>query len=422
MNLQNDVKILFQNSKKYLLAFIKWLLLGVILGICCGVLGTFFEKSISFVTSLRAQNQWLLFLLPIGGLFSVCIYKLCKVTDIGTNQVFESIRSENSVPFLLSPAIFLGSVITHFFGGSAGREGAALQLGGSISSILSRSFRLNNTSRHILTISGMGAFFSALFGTPLGACVFALEVINIGHICSSAFLPAIVSSITAYWVSFKLGVSSEKFTINLMPDFSMNVIWRVVIIGALTAVLSVFFCFAMHTVHNFFKKHLKNEYIRILIGSFIVIILTVLLRTTDYNGSGMEVIHRIFSGGKINNAAFILKIVFTAITIAVGFKGGEIIPTLFIGAAFGYFISSFIGLSAVFGAAVRMAAMFCGVTNCPLATIILFAEMFGIEGLIYYALSAVISYFVSGYSSLYSGQKIIFSKFTEEEINIFPKD
>lgn len=420
MNIKESLKQLTINFKTYFLTFIKWSALGITVGLLCGVLGAVFEKSVSAVTNLRAENGWLIFLLPVGGIISVAIYKLCKVTNIGTNDVFRSVRSEKSVPFLLAPAVFVGSVITHLFGGSAGREGAALQLGGSISGLLGKIFGLSKESQHILTVCGMGAFFSALFGTPLGACIFALEVVNVGHICSAAFLPAIISSITAYGTALLLGVTPEKFSIAFVPDFTLNTLWKVAVIGIVGAIVSIMFCFIMHFTHRCFTKLIKNDFLRIVAGALVVVALTMILGTTDYNGSGMEVIHRIFNGGTVSHIAFLIKIIFTAVTIAVGFKGGEIIPTLFIGATLGYSTAMLVGLNPAFGAAVGMAALFCGVTNCPIATVVLFVELFGGVGIVFFALSAIISFFLSGYSSLYSGQKLIFSKFTEEIIDKTP--
>lgn len=399
---------------KYIIAFFKWSLSGIAIGILCGIVGTVFQKSVTFVTELRNANSWLIFLLPIGGLISTAIYKLLRVNNKGTNDVFKSVRTDSKLSILLAPAVFIGSVITHLLGGSAGREGAALQLGGSISSGICSLFKLDDKSRHILTLSGMGALFSSLFGTPLGACIFALEVVSVGYICSAAFFPSIIASITAYAVSSSLGVAPETFVIKSMPDFNTQSVLQVVLIAFIGSIVSIVFCFVMHSTHKLFSKYLKNDFLRIFTGGLVIVVFTLIIGNNEYNGSGMETIHRIFEGGTTKPYAFLIKILFTAVTIAVGFKGGEIIPTLFIGATLGSALALLIGLNPMLGAAVGMAALFCGATNCPIATIILFAEMFGSEGMIFFALSAVISFFLSGYSSLYSEQKLIFSKITEE--------
>lgn len=409
-----NLKGCFSSAKEYALAFLRWLALGILVGLACGLLGALFAKSVSFVTLLREENPWLLFLLPIGGLASVGIYKLCRVEGYGTNQVFESARTDKKVPFLLAPAIFIGSVITHLFGGSAGREGAALQLGGSISSVISKGLRLNENARHILTLCGMGAFFSAIFGTPLGACVFALEVVSVGHFCSAAFFPALISSVTAYGVSVSLGVAPERFIISSAPDFSLDILWRVAIIAIAGALVSIFFCKALRFSEEIFEKYLKNPFLRIAVGGIFIVLLTLLVGTTDYNGGGIEIINRIFTSGTVRYEAFLLKIVFTAITVAAGFKGGEIIPTFFIGASLGGALALLLNLNVSFGAAIGMAALFCSVTNCPIATIILSVELFGSESIIFLGLAAIISFLLSGKSSLYSSQRLEYSKLNEE--------
>lgn len=415
MRMRDQLNKSLKSSKIYTFAFIKWLILGITVGAVSGVLGAFFARSITFVTDLRVQNSWLVYLLPLGGLISVAIYKLCRVTDIGTNQVFESVRSEKKVPFLLAPAVFIGSVITHMLGGSAGREGAALQLGGSISGLIGRALKLNERSRHILTMCGMGAFFSALFGTPLGAAIFAIEVVSVGRFCSAAFFPGFVSSVTAYGISTALGAEPERFDLKTVPDLSLNILWQIAVIAIAGAVVSVAFCHLMHLSHKLFAKLFKNEFIRIFVGGAIIVLLTLILGTTDYNGGGIDVITRIFESGEVKYEAFLLKMIFTAITIGVGFKGGEIVPTLFIGATMGGSVALLIGLDPALGAAVGIAALFCGVTNCPLATIVLCGELFGGESMLLCAIAAVISFLLSGYASLYTGQKLVFSK-TDEEI------
>ncbi len=402
----------------YLLAFAQWLALGLTVGIVGGIIGTGFSKSIIFVTELRSDYPWLVLLLPLGGLLSVAIYKLCKVTGIGTNEVFKTVRTEKKVPYLLAPAVFVGSTLTHLFGGSAGREGAALQLGGSVSSLFGRILHLDEKTQHILTMCGMGALFSALFGTPLGACVFALEVVSVGHFCSAAFLPAIVSSVTAYGVASFFKVHPERFVLTVDPELGVGVMWRVVVIAIVCAVVSFIFCHLMHFSEHIFKRFFKNEYLRILVGGALIVGLTIVIGNSDYNGGGVEVINRIFEGGGVRYEAFALKMLFTAITIGVGFKGGEIIPTLFIGATLGAAVGGLIGLDAGLSAAVGMSALFCGVTNCPLATIVLSVELFGGKGLIFCAISAIISFLLSGNASLYTSQKLVYSKLNDEEINI----
>ena len=407
-------KSLFLNIKTYAFAFICWLFLGVVTGSVCGLLGAGFSKCISYGVSLRDEHSWLLYLLPVAGLLSVLIYKLCKVSDVGTNRVLQSVRGDKKVPFLLAPAIFAGTVISHTFGASAGREGAAIQLGGSVSTLICKILRLKEKTKHILTMSAMAAVFSALFGTPLGAAVFSIEVASVGQFCSAAIFPCLVSSVSGYLVADALGIAPERFHINESISLTGDNLWKVALIGIAGAFVSILFCKALHSSEHFAKKIIKNEFLRIFIGGALIVGLTLLLGTTDYNGGGVPVIERIFAHGEVRYEAFALKILFTAISVAVGFKGGEIIPTMFIGATLGGSIASLLGMNPGLGAAVGIAALFCGVTNCPLGTLLLCIELFGSEGMIYFALSMVISFILSGKASLYTKQHFVFSKLNDE--------
>lgn len=406
-------ELIFQTTENvwtYIAAFLRWSFLGILVGILGGMLGVLFSKSVAFATEIRMGNPWLLYLLPLGGLAIVGLYKLCGVSGVGTNEVFEGVRTEKGVSVLLAPAIFLGTVITHLLGGSAGREGAALQLGGSVASFIGDAFHLKGKRRHILTMCGMSALFSAVFGTPMATCIFAVEVVSVGQIFTTALYPCMMAAVSAFGVAEFLGLPPERFRVEFVPQFGMTPLWRVVVVAICCAVVSMLFCWTMHAISHIFKKWFKNEYIRVAVGGLAIIALTFVVGTTDYNGGGIHIIERIFEENSARPEAFLLKIIFTAITIGAGFKGGEIIPTLFIGATLGGTISLMIGLSPAFGAAVGVAALFCGVTNCPLATVFLCMELFGSEGAIFYMVASFISFLLSGYYSLYSGQKIIFSK------------
>ena len=379
------------------------------MGMIAGVIGAAFAHSIELVTHFRAEHSYIIYFLPIGGLVITAIYKLCKTSGIGTNDVFEGVKTERHVPFLHAPSVFLGTVITHLFGGSAGREGAALQLGGSIASFIGKAFRLKENARHILLMCSMGAFFSALFSTPLGAFVFAIEVVSVGSFCSAALFPGIVSSLTAYYVAGMLNVKPERFLVSMVPKVTLTVVLKVALLAVLGAIVSIVFCKALHIFQKLFKRYFKNEYLRIFVGGCIIILLSLLFGK-DYLGGGIDVIHRVFVEGSVKPEAFLLKILFTSVTLAAGFKGGEIVPTIFIGATLGGAVGGFLGLDTAFGAAISVAALFSGVTNCPLATIFLCLELFGPEGIIFFALGSVISFLLSGSCSLYSGQSLQFSK------------
>lgn len=416
-----ELKKRAKSAGNYILTFLKWVIIAAIIGSIGGGVGTLFHISVEYATQFRVHNDWVLLLLPVGGIVIAAIYKLCKVpTTTGTNQVINSIRCEDTVPVVIAPLIFLGTVITHLLGGSAGREGAALQLGGSIASGVGKVLRLDEKDMHLIILCGMSAVFSALFGTPLTATFFAMEVISVGVIYYSSFIPCIVSSIVAYAISVFFGIKPVHFALKVIPNFSFWVITKVVILAILCAALSIVFCMMMHRTSKFMSKIFKNEFIRVVVGGLLIVALTYIVHTKAYNGAGMDIIADAMNGIS-RPEAFILKIVFTAITIGAGYKGGEIVPTFFIGATFGCVMGGLLGIDSGFGAAIGLVALFCSVVNTPIASIILSIELFGAEGLLLFAIACGVSYMLSGYYGLYSSQKIVYSKLKAEFININTK-
>ena len=381
------------------------ILLGAVTGAACGVIGALFSRAIEAVTAFRGGHEWILYLLPIGGVVSVGIYKLCKTENIGTGDALASALGEKSPPASLFAAIFSGSVISHLFGASAGREGAALQLGSVVSSVVSKIISVDGDTRRVLAVCGMGGMFSAVFGTPLGACVFAIEILSNPKFGISAFIPTLISSVAAFFTAEALGASAERFELDVLPALSFDSAWRTAVTALAVGAVGLVFCSVLHWSEKFLHKAVKNPFIRVIAGGAAIILLTHLAGNGDYNGGGIFVIERIFESGEVYPAAFLFKIIFTVITAASGYKGGEIVPSLFIGATAGGALASVVGLSAPFGAAAGMAAIFGAVTNCPLASIVLCAEMMGVEGTVFYAISSLLGYFVARKVSLFSAAK-----------------
>ncbi len=395
----------------------KWLVLAVAVGLVCGVIGTAFHVGVHEATLLRGEHPWLLWCLPLAGLVIVGFYKLTKTEGQGTNAVIDEVHLGKGLPILLLPAIFLGTVLTHLCGGSAGREGAALQMGGTIGFHTGRLFRLDDKDLRIATLAGMAAFFSALFGTPLTAAIFSIVVISVGVMYHAAMFPCLTAALTAYGVSLLLGVEPTRFTVE-MPALAAGTMLRVGVLAVLCALVSVLFCGVMHTAEHLMDRYFPNAWMRVAAGGFAVIALTYLCGTTDYNGAGMEVVTAAVEQGTAHPAAFLLKLLFTAVTLAAGFKGGEVVPSFFVGATFGCVVGPLLGLPAGASAAIGLVAVFCGATNCPLASTLLSIELFGDAGLLYFALACVISYMLSGYSGLYSSQTILYSKLKAQYINV----
>lgn len=384
-----------------------WLLLGIMSGAVCGGIGALFSKAVGIVTNIRAQNDWIIYLLPLGGMISVGIYKLCHVKSIGTTNVFDCVRTEQSLPYLLAPAVFCGTCISHLFGASAGREGAALQIGGGVANMFARLLKLDEDSRHITIMCGMAALFSAVFGTPLAAWIFVIEVI-LTRLCLSAAIPILLSSVTAFVISTLLHIHPERFDIGVLPEFSFTLVWKTVLITAIGIIAAYVFCKGLTLGKNFAKKILKNEFLRIAIGGIIIVALTLLVGSRDYNGGGIDIIERVFEGS-VRYEAFALKILFTVICVSVGYKGGEIIPTLFIGATLGGGLALLLGLPVGTGAAIGMAVLFCAATKCPFATILLCGEMFGFACTPIIIPVVIISFIAARYQGLYGNSKDIFN-------------
>lgn len=408
----------FDRSEDNLVHFVMWSCGGICIGFIIGLVGIAFHWALEWATEFRTENPLLIWLLPLGGLAIVLAYRLAGMEkDRGTNFILVAVRSNEAVTLKTAVLIFFSTVLTHLLGGSAGREGAALQLGGSIASSFGRNFELNEKEERIMTMCGMSAGFAALFGTPLTSVIFAMEVITVGVMHYSAIVPCIISALVASGLSQAVGIAPTAFVIAGIPEtIKLETCWLVAVLGILCALLSVLFCIVMEHIGDAYRKYFKNPMVRVFVGGCIVIAATYLVGCRDYNGAGMDIIVKALQGDA-KTEAFLLKLLFTALTLGAGFKGGEIVPSFFIGATFGCIAGPLLGLPATFAASLGMAAVFCGVTNCPLASIILCIELFGFRGTGYYALCCAISYMLSGYYGLYSEQKIMYSKVQPEFIN-----
>lgn len=415
--IRKDIQAKYEGLKKYYITFFKWLLLSLIIGGLCGVTGTLFFYCISIATNLRQENTWLIYLLPVAGLVIAFAYSKADMKkDKGTNLVITSIRSQEKVPLRMVALIFGSTTITHLFGGSAGREGAALQIGGGIGTRIGKRFRLSEREMSVVTMCGMSAVFSALFGTPLTATIFSMEVISVGLMHYSALVPCLFASILSYQIAKHAKVAFEVYHVTAFPKENLLTFGKVIVIGLVCAMVGVIFCMIMHKTAKLVQKYVKNRYVLVFAGGVVIVLLTKLLGTYDYNGAGGHIIERAVEGEAVWYA-WILKILFTAITLSCGFKGGEIVPTFFIGSTLGCVVAPLVGLPASLGAALGMIGMFCAVVNCPIASLFLSVELFGTEGLLFFAIVCVVSYMMSGTYSLYSGQKIMYSKLEPEYIN-----
>lgn len=398
--------------------FVRWVLYACLIGVTVGLAAVAFLVEIEWAGAVRAQLPWLIVLLPLAGVAIVLLYRGCGMEkDRGTDLVLMAVREAGPLRLRTAPLIFAATVLTHLCGGSAGREGAALQLGGSLAAWTGRKIGLDEKDERIMVMCGMAAAFSALFGTPLTAAVFAMEVVSVGVMYYAAMVPCLVSSLVGTLVARGCGLHSQVgYVVEEGVALGPVSMLQAAAMGLLCALTSILFCRVMHAAPGIYAKYLPNPMARAVVGGGLVLALTLLVGEQTYNGAGDEVIRELM-GGETIPEAFLLKIVFTALTLGAGFRGGEIVPVLFTGCAFGVWVGPMLGLPHAFSGAMGMAGVFCGATNCPLSSILLACELFGGTGLPLFALCIGTSYMLSGYYGLYREQKIVYSKFRTEWID-----
>jgi H+/Cl- antiporter ClcA len=393
---------------KIVLYCLKWSLISIPVGVIIGVAVSLFRYAVLYSNAIHNQNSAIyLCLLPVAGLAIVFLYnKAGFPDDHGTDDVIIAAhRGPEVLSWKKAPLIFITSVITHLFGGSAGCEGASLQIGGGMAVPVAGFLKMGKNDSCILIMTAMAAAFSGLLGCPLGASVFAAEIAIIGSLSYSALLPSIIASVASYGATTWLGLYKEEYrVVGIIDTVEPGNFGKVVIIGICSAVAGILFCRVMRFSKKIFKERFKNPYVRIIIGGLLVGGITFLLGTNIYSGAGYATIAAAFSDNPMPIYVFAIKLILTALTLGSGFRGGEILPSFFIGATMGNAVASLIGLPLSVGAAVGFIAVFTAVTNCPIAGIILSAELFGGDGLFFFGTAIIISYMFAIYDGLYTAQ------------------
>ena len=397
--------------------FLRWIFFAVITGAIVGALSLVFLKTLNWVTACFAAHHKIIFLLPVAGCLIVFLYHIFDYkNDKGTNLVLSTIQAKSELPIKMAPLIFVATALTHLFGGSAGREGAALQFGGSIGNFLGHLFRMDENDTRVIVMCGMSAAFSALFGTPMAAAIFSLEVVSVGVMYYAALVPCVFSSLVASLFASRLEIDPEQFFVSGAALFNVRSFVIMTILGILCAGLSILFCRLLHSTGALYREKLTNPYIRIIASSCLIIALTYALGTFQYSGSGIPLIEEAFAG-HVTPLTFFWKMIFTALTLEAGFKGGEIVPSFTVGATFGCLYGIITHTSPSLCAAVGMTAMFCGVTNCPITSMLIGFELFGFGQVKFMLIAVSVSYMLSGYYSLYKEQTIVYSKYKTQYIN-----
>ena len=400
----------------------KWTLLASIVGVCAGSASAVFLVSLEFATETRLEQPWLLYLLPVAGLFVGVLYHYWgQDCERGNNLILEEIHDPKAgVSGRMAPMILLGTVVTHLFGGSAGREGTAVQMGGSLAGWLGRRFGLDKLHTRILLMSGISAGFGSIFGTPLAGMVFGLEVLAVGRMRYDALIPCLVASVVGDWTCTAWGVHHTHYSVPSIPTIDALLVGKVILASLLFALTSVLFAETTHGLHWLFKRFIVWAPARPVVGGVIIIALVWLLGTEDYLGLGIPFIVQSFEPTGVATWAFLFKLLFTAITLGAGFKGGEVTPLFFIGAALGCTLGTLLGVPHDFMAALGFVAVFAGAANTPLACTVMGIELFGINNAVFIAIACCSSYIWSGHRGIYLSQLVDTPKTDDPKLAMGP--
>lgn len=392
-------------EKLSITAILKWIPICLAIGVLSGSASAFFLVSLQWVTNFRENNSWLIMLLPLGGLLIGFLYHYYGKTVVkGNNLILEEYNNpQKNIPFRMAPLVLIGTLITHLFGGSAGREGTAVQMGGAIGDQFTSLFKLNNSERKTVLILGISAGFASVFGTPLAGALFALEVLYFSKINFKSILTSFFVAYIAYYVVEFWHVEHTHYTINTIPSISiLNIFW-VILSGILFGLTAMLFSKTTHFWHRLFSKSIGYAPIRPFVGGIILAFSIYLFETTKYIGLGIPLMVDAFMHPS-TNYDFLLKILFTGFTLGAGFKGGEVTPLFFIGATLGSALSIYIPLPIALLAGMGFVAVFSGATHTPIACTVMGMELFGLECGVYIAIACVIAYFFSGRIGIYSSQ------------------
>ncbi len=401
-----QLQILFRRYPAISYIF-KWTLICLLIGACIGSASAGFLISLDWATNFRESHLWVIALLPLAGFMIGLLYHYFgKEAEAGNNLLIDTIHApQKIVPFRMAPLVYIGTIATHFFGGSAGREGTALQMAGAIADQFSKPFRLSAPDRTILMISAIAGGFGSVFGTPLAGAVFGLEFFTIGRIRYNAIFPAFMTAAIADLVTKLWQAHHTHYYIGFIPDISFLNIAYAILAGIFFGLCAAAFSKTIHKTAAVFKSGIAWPPLRPLIGGIIVASAVWAAGTTKYIGLGIPTIVSSFEQ-QLPAYDFALKMIFTIVTLSAGFKGGEVTPLFFIGATLGNALSYFIPLPVGLLAGMGLVAVFAGATNTPIACSLMAIELFGSECGVYAAIACVVAYLLSGHNSIYGKQMV----------------
>ncbi|MGG7059515.1 chloride channel protein [Clostridium tertium] len=378
----------------------------IIASIIMGIISAIFLRSLELVTTLRESLPYLIFLIPVIGVLTAYTYsKYGKGSNRGNNLIIESVQKEVKVPFRMAILTFIFTVLTHLVGGSVGREGTAVQIGGAVTNKIANIFKLEHKEKRILIMSGISAAFGSVFGTPLAGTFFGMEVCFIGKLSYEAMIYCFIGSYTANFVAEALGISHASHLIKAIPSISIYTLLVVIISSIIFGVFGRIFAKGIHLVKGFYSKNIKNNISRAIISATVVLLVIIIFRLYKFEGLSTWLIDSGFSGD-VTLLDPIKKLILTALTLGAGFQGGEVTPLFDIGASLGGAIGNLTNIEPSLLAAIGMICVFGSATNTPITTIMLGINLFGAEAVHYYIIGAFISYYIIGHNGIYGAQII----------------
>ena len=401
--MKNNKSVIFSSATFLFVA--KWFLLAILVGVLAGSASAFFLVSLNWVTEWRETHPWIIWLLPIGGfIVGAAYYYWGQDVVKGNNQLIEEFHSPSQViPLKMAPLVLFGTLVTHLFGGSAGREGTAVQMGGAIADQFTKLFRFSNDDRRILIIIGISAGFASVFGTPLAGSIFALEVLIVGRMRYEALLPSLLTALVADYTCHAWQIAHTHYSIPVVPAMHVDSLLWTLAVGGIFGLTAFAFSKTVHLWADFFKRSIAYPPLRPVVGGAILAVCILLLGTTRHIGLGIPTIVASFKE-PLAHYDFVLKLLFTTFTLGAGFKGCEVTPLFFIGATLGNALVAFVPLPMALLAGMGFVSVFAGATNTPIACTLMGMELFGAECGIFIAPSSVVAYLFSGHSSIYSAQ------------------
>ncbi len=394
---------------------LQWVVLGAIVGVVCGAASALFLFLLDQATSFRTHHSWLVFTLPIAGLAIGWVYeRYGESIKAGNNLVIDTIHDEGpEIPLRMAPMVLVGTVLTHVFGGSAGREGTAVQMGASLADFISHRLRISPEVRRQLLAAGVAGGFGSVFGTPIAGTVFGLEFVVLGRLEVHALVPAMMAAIVGDLVTRALGIDHTNYPILNAFPLSPRVIAQWTIFAIAIALVTRAFIELTHGIKKLLEARISRLPFRMMLGGLAVVLMWQAVGTDDYLGLGVPMIVRSFSDPHVPVYAFALKLVFTAVTLGAGFLGGEVTPLFFIGAALGSVLARLVGLPIDLGAGVGMAAVFAAASNAPLALSIMAVELLGAHALPHVVIVCVLAYLMTGHRGIYPSQRLVRAKWGE---------